>query len=134
MERRNTIQRDLVLEAVRAMKSHVTAEEVYNFIVKNHPHVSKGTVYRNLHILAEENEIKKVAIPDGCDRFDFTLSDHYHVKCIHCGDIHDVDMEALPNLIDKIREFHGVKYLDYDILFRGICSKCQIEERSRENG
>ena len=32
MKRRNTIQRNLVLEAIRTMKSHVTAEEVFEFI------------------------------------------------------------------------------------------------------
>ena len=54
MERRNTIQRDLVLEAVNTLKGHVTAEEVYSFIKKEHPNIGKGTVYRNLGILAEE--------------------------------------------------------------------------------
>ena len=37
MKRRNTIQRNLVLEAIHTMKSHVTAEEVFEFIRKNHP-------------------------------------------------------------------------------------------------
>lgn len=37
MKRRNTIQRNLVLEAIRTMKSHVSAEEVFEFIRKNHP-------------------------------------------------------------------------------------------------
>ena len=52
MKRRNTIQRNLVLEAIHTMKSHVTAEEVLEFIRKNHPHIGKGTIYRNLGILA----------------------------------------------------------------------------------
>ena len=42
MKRRNTIQRNLVLEAIRTMKSHVTAEEVFEFIRKNHPHIGRN--------------------------------------------------------------------------------------------
>ena len=37
MQRRNTIQKELVLKAVQDLRSHVTAEEVYEFIRKNHP-------------------------------------------------------------------------------------------------
>ena len=94
MKRRNTIQRNLVLEAIRTMKSHVTAEEVFEFIRKKHPHIGKGTIYRNLGILAEEGEIRRVEIPDGPDRFDFTLKDHYHVRCIRCGEVFDEDGRA----------------------------------------
>lgn len=59
MERRNTIQKDLVLKTVLELKHHLTAEEVYEFIKKDHPRIGKGTVYRNLGILAEEERSEK---------------------------------------------------------------------------
>ena len=49
--RRNTIQKDLVRNAVYEMKRHVTANEVYEFIKEAYPSIGKGTVYRNLVIL-----------------------------------------------------------------------------------
>lgn len=58
--KRNTIQRTLVLEAVNHLRSHATAEEVYDAIVQQHPHISKGTVYRNLNQLAKDGEIQKL--------------------------------------------------------------------------
>ncbi len=39
---RNTIQRTLVLEAVNQLKSHATADEVYETIVQKHPDISKA--------------------------------------------------------------------------------------------
>ena len=48
MERRNTIQKDLVLKTVQELKRHLTADEVYEFIKKEHPTIGRGTVYRNL--------------------------------------------------------------------------------------
>lgn len=125
MERRNTIQREMVLNAVRSLRSHVTADEVYTFIVKEHPNIGKGTVYRNLNILAEEKEIKKVEVPEGPTRFDHTLQEHYHVKCVRCGKVSDVEMEALPDLWEKIRDTKGIQYLEYDVIFKGICPDCQ---------
>jgi len=128
MERRNTIQKDLVLKTVQELKRHLTADEVYEFIKKEHPTIGRGTVYRNLKILVEEGAIRKVEVPDGSDRFDFTLKDHYHVKCVKCGDIFDVDMEQLPDLKEKIRDTHGMEFLGYDIFFKGICPACRTTE------
>lgn len=125
MGRRNTIQKELVLNAVRSMKGHVTADEVYEYILKEHPSVGKGTVYRNLNILSEEGEIKKVEVPEGANRFDYMVQDHYHVTCLKCSRIFDVDMETLPDLKNKIHDTHGIQFIDYDILFKGLCPDCQ---------
>ena len=51
---RNTIQRQLVLSAVRQLQNHPTADEVYQEVQKNCPTISRATVYRNLKLLAEE--------------------------------------------------------------------------------
>ena len=57
--------------------------------------------------------------------FDFTLKNHYHVKCVNCGEVSDVDMDEIPDLMKKIHDTHGIEFLDYDISFKGICSKCR---------
>lgn len=128
MERRNTIQKELVLQTVQGLKRHLTAEEVYEFIKKDHPTIGKGTVYRNLGILAEEGAIRKVEVPDGPDRFDFTLKNHYHVECIRCGEIFDVDMDEVIDLNERIHDTHGMQFLNYDIFFKGICPACRAKE------
>ena len=125
MERRNTIQKELVKNAVFAMRRHVTADEVYEYVKNNHPSVGKGTIYRNLAILSDQGEIRKIEIPNGPDHYDFTLINHYHVRCINCGEVSDAEIDEIPNLISGINSHMGMKYLDYDILFKGICEKCQ---------
>ena len=62
--RRNTIQKDLVRNAVCEMKRHVTANEVYEFVKEFCPTIGKGTVYRTLDILVEEGDLRKVEVPD----------------------------------------------------------------------
>ena len=42
--RRNTIQKDLVRNAVYEMKRHVTANEVYEFIKEAYPTIAKGGI------------------------------------------------------------------------------------------
>ena len=45
--RRNTIQKDLVRNAVYKMKRHVTATEVYEFIKEAYPTIGKGGSWTN---------------------------------------------------------------------------------------
>lgn len=125
MVRRNTIQKELVLKTVYELKRHLTADEVYEFIQKEHPTIGKGTVYRNLAILVQEGAVRKVEIPDGPDRFDFTLENHYHVRCVQCGNVYDVDMDEITDLKEKLHDTHGMEFLSYDIFFKGICRACR---------
>lgn len=125
MVRRTTIQKELVLNAVSYLHNHATADEIYELIRSTHPHISKGTVYRNLNCLAEEGKIRKIEIPNGSDRFDHICTTHYHIHCCKCGRAFDVDMDVVSDLIDKVKDTHGFDFLDYDIMFKGICPDCQ---------
>lgn len=125
MMKRNTIQRSLVLQAVKELKCHNTADEVYAAIIAEHPTVSRATVYRNLNQLSESGEIRKIEVPGGADRFDHRPHDHYHARCLGCGHIFDVDMEYMKDLEKAIRDCHGFAFSGHDIMFKGICPTCK---------
>lgn len=123
--KRNTIQRDLVLSTVNSLKNHVTADEVYEEIVKTHRTVSKATVYRNLNQLADSGEIRRVSVPNGADRFDYKLHHHYHAQCSSCGKVIDITMPHFTNLENEVDDADGFKLLGHDIIFYGLCKDCQ---------
>ncbi|MBR7081225.1 MAG: transcriptional repressor [Oscillospiraceae bacterium] len=125
MLKRNTIQRALVLKTVRKLKSHPTAEEVYTEVAKEHPTISRGTVYRNLNHLASSGEIKSREIPCGANCYDHRCDDHYHAKCLRCGKVFDVDMEYIPDLGKNINDTHGFEFSGYDLVFKGVCAECK---------
>lgn len=125
MIKHNTIQRALVLAAVRRLQNHATADEIYRAVRLEHPNISRATVYRDLNQLSEAGEIRKLGIPGGADRYDHRLNDHYHFKCERCGRVFDVDMEYIENLCERVRDAHGFEYSAYDIVFRGLCPDCQ---------
>ena len=85
MEKRNTIQKQLVLDAVFRLANHPTAEEVYAEVARSHPTVSKATVYRNLGSLSEDGLLRHIKMPGGADRFDHMLLEHHHIICTQCG-------------------------------------------------
>ena len=127
MIQRNTIQCALVLEAVNRLQNHATADEIYENIVREHPHIGRGTVYRNLQRLAEAGEIMKIEVPGGADRYDHLTCKHYHVKCQKCGRVYDADMPYEPDLEMKIRDKHGFVMTGHTIMFTGICPNCQYK-------
>jgi Fe2+ or Zn2+ uptake regulation protein len=124
MNRRSTIQRSLVLEAVKESQGHVTADEIYEKVAKKHSYISRGTVYRNLNLLSDIGEIRKVELPDGADRFEYNNTEHYHVRCVKCNRVFDVDMEFMADLEKKIKDVHGFQFTGHDIIFKGICPTC----------
>ena len=124
MIKRKTIQCALVLETVRRLRRHVTADEVFEEISKEHPNIGRGTVYRNLQRLCEQGEIRKIEVPEGADCYDHILPPHYHIRCIKCGKMFDVDMPYINNLEENVKDLHGFTEVSHDIMFKGICSDC----------
>jgi Fe2+ or Zn2+ uptake regulation protein len=126
MVKRNTIQRQLVMSAVRFLTNHPTAEEVYDSSTMEYPDISKGTVYRNLNSLVESGLLGKVSVPSGADRFDHILSKHYHIKCTHCGNFMNVeDLDYFYDLDQKVGAVTSYKMEHHDIVFSGLCPECQ---------
>ena len=126
MAKRNTIQRQLVIAAVRFLADHPTAEEVYDRITMDYPDISKGTVYRNLNSLVESGLLGKVSVPSGADRFDHILARHYHIKCTHCGKFMNVEnFDYFHDLDDKLANATGFKMEHHGIVFSGLCPECQ---------
>ena len=123
--KRNTIQRTLTLEAVRKLANHPTADEVYEEVIKTYPSISKGTVYRNLNQLCEDDMLTLIDVPGSPSRFDHNLHFHYHGKCRKCGKVFDVDLNQIPNLDEYIVDTHGLNIEEFDISFKGKCTECQ---------
>ena len=125
MQTRNTVQRQIVLQTVLRMHDHPTEDTVYAAVAAEHPSISKATVYRNLNQLVIQGDIRRVPVPNGADRYDFNTSEHYHVRCTHCGQVYDVHMPYIDNLLDKVEDASGVEVQRYDILFEGVCQNCK---------
>ncbi|MCL1964287.1 MAG: transcriptional repressor [Firmicutes bacterium] len=135
METRNTVQRSIILDAVKALKNHATADEIYAHIAAEHPSISKATVYRNLKLLSQLGEIRKVELSDGADRYDHLCHNHYHAQCTKCGRVFDIELTFIEDLEKRIKDTRGFVFQRHDIMFKGICSECsklQSNERVDE--
>ena len=84
-----TRQRKVILEELRKVDTHPSADEVYEMVRKRLPRISLGTVYRNLEILSAKGEIQKLELGCTLKRFDGIAENHYHIRCLQCDRVVD---------------------------------------------
>jgi len=118
---KNTKQREIIINSLRSLKTHPTADELYFKIKKIIPCISLSTVYRNLENFYKLGLINK--INNNPVRYDARKDQHHHLKCIKCGKIYDFDVQT--SIIDeKIFNNLNFKIHDYKIEINCTCNKC----------
>ena len=121
---RNTRQRNCIFDIVNNSYEHLTAYQVYDKAKQVISNISLGTVYRNLNMLVEEKNARRLKATNGIDRFDNTKTQHHHFVCMKCGKYYDVfDKIELKNL----EENYGI-IKNYETQINGICNDCLKEE------
>lgn len=124
--KRNTLQKRIVSDIFCEMHNHPSAGMVYEAVQAQFPSISRATVYRLLAEAAEEGKIQRLKLTDANDRFDITLSKHYHVVCRCCGAVADVvadDRDAL--LTADAQGCEGFQIEGCHVEFVGLCKACQ---------
>jgi Fe2+ or Zn2+ uptake regulation protein len=129
-ERRQTIQKGLVWDALNEHMNHPSAEQIYESIIQKHPTISRATVYRNLNSLVEDGIIRRVQVPGGPDRFDRILEQHFHIQCVVCKSIHDLEMTKDLSIGLEDLDLKGYQLESYQVVFNGVCPECQKENLS----
>lgn len=127
MQRRNTRQRKLVLDAVRALHDHPTADEVFTEARRHDERISRGTVYRNLALLAEDGSIRMLKTPGG-SRFDDRCDRHAHLICTSCGTVRDVELPYDGAADGAAMRETGFSHVTHYVFFEGVCPACQARE------
>ena len=121
---RMTRQRALILSELKSVCNHPTADEIYSMVRRKMPRISLGTVYRNLDLLAEGNEVLKLEYAGFQKRFDGNTHDHQHVRCIHCGKVADVMPEVTSPTVPENLEVPGFTVHSARVEFFGVCKDC----------
>ena len=121
-------QRESIKNYLMNTKEHPTADMVYQFVRKEYPKVSLGTVYRNLSLLVELGEIIKLDCGDGYDRFDGKVEPHYHVVCTSCKDVDDLEMESIEHIKTIANASYKGIILGHHTIFYGMCENCKNKQ------
>ncbi len=121
---RMTRQRRALLAAVQQARGHPTADDIYRIARRRLPHISLGTVYRNLEILSRQGIVHKIELGSAQRRFDAKGTSHYHVRCVGCGRVDDVAIGPAAKLERAARSATDYMIIGHRLEFLGLCGGC----------
>ena len=123
-----TEQREIVLSVLLDAQDHLTAEEVYNEIKKEHTDSNIGiaTVYRALSFLEEVDLITSIAFGTDGKKYESNAKSHHdHLICTNCGKIIEFIDDEIEKRQDKIAKKNKSKITSHSMQLYGTCETCQ---------
>ena len=123
-----TEQREIVLSILLDAQEHLTAEEVYNEIKKEHQDSNIGiaTVYRALSFLEEVDLITSIAFGTDGKKYESNAKSHHdHLICTNCGKIIEFIDDEIEKRQDKIAKKNKFKITSHSMQLYGTCEACQ---------
>ena len=126
-ELRMTSQRRIILEELRKVATHPTADQLYLSVRERLPRISLATVYRNLELLVREGLIQRVEFGGSQMRFDGNPDAHHHLRCLSCGEVRDAGAR-IPSLQRAMRPGSGYEITGYHLEFTGFCARCRKDK------
>ncbi len=120
---RLTRQRKAILEALRATRSHPTAEELLRQVREVLPSTSLASIYRNLRVLKAEGLVREI-VTGGHRRYDGILTDHVHFICEVCHRVYDLEDGAFRVQVRRWLP-EGFSVSGVHVELRGRCASCR---------
>ena len=127
---RMTRQRKVILEELRKINTHPSADEIYEIVRRRLPRISLGTVYRNLEVLSELGEIQKLELSGSLKRFDWHTTKHYHISCVHCNRVDDAPIAPVNQLENELYKATVFEIIGHNLEFIGLCPECSRKNQN----
>jgi Fur family peroxide stress response transcriptional regulator len=126
-----THQRRVIYETVMSLHGHPSPELIYDAVRKKIPSISLATVYKNVRTFLESGMLREVSMHHGSLRVEPNESEHYHLVCLRCRQITDLDAESVEvRPLAKRRSFKGFQVTRISVDVLGVCAACASKESS----
>ena len=89
-----TTQRIAIYRYISTRDDHPTTEQVYDALKKDHPTISRATIYNTLHLLKQLGLIQELGFNGSSIRYDPNIELHINMVCTNCGHIEDYESES----------------------------------------
>jgi Fur family ferric uptake transcriptional regulator len=105
---------------------HITAEKVYNHLLKGGEKIGLATVYRVLAQFEEAGLVIRHHFENETSVFELNKGSHHdHIVCIKCGKVDEFFDSTVEKRQKTIATELGYDLTDHDLNLYGYCSQCQ---------
>jgi len=124
---KKTKQRTAILELLKKSTQPVSAEVIYENLIKKNIQVSLSTVYRTLETLVLKELITKINLT-GDSKFLFELNRMVHshyLRCIGCKKIITINHCQLKGYEEHLAHETGFSIMGHKLDIYGYCPECR---------
>ncbi len=115
-----------MLERRQGSDRHLTAEEVYKFLLSEGEEIGLATVYRVLTQFEAAGLVKRHHFEGGNSVFELNRGDHHdHMLCVKCGRVEEFSDEIIEQRQQDIADRLSFKLTDHSLCLYGVCARCQ---------
>ena len=123
-----TSQRMTILKTLQSGGRHVTAQELYESVIKKDSSIGFATVYRFLRSLSDHQMVSEVRMGGLPARYEMNSKTHHdHLTCTSCGQICEFENKSIENLQVKVAQQFGYVLTHHILELYGVCSACQVK-------
>jgi len=118
-----TPQRLAISDAI-GTHGHIKIEDLYTLMLKEFSSISLATIYKNINVMVQNSFIQEVKIPHTKSVYELTKEAHSHLVCSECTEVEDISLDIY-DFINKADSQTSFLIQKADVVFSGICKKCQ---------
>ena len=124
--RRSTRQRTAILDLLHEDDSFFTAQQLYDALRDRGLKVGLTTVYRNLQLLADSEEVDVVRREDGESMYRRCEAEvhHHHLVCRSCGFTVELANDEIETWTKSQASKHKFSEVTHDLELFGLCRSC----------
>ncbi|NPV52735.1 MAG: transcriptional repressor [Firmicutes bacterium] len=131
---RITPQRRTIMEALNNHQSeHLTAEEIYRIVRRQGAKLGVATVYRNLAKMEKMGLVIKIKAGSSPAKYEINsmhISPHYHLVCLSCGKVLEVDGTLPEDFRKAIARHQNFEIAHHPLVAFGYCEKCRLKQNN----
>ena len=123
--RRQSAKRDAVDEVMRDSDAFRSAQDIHHVLRSRGQAVGLATVYRNLQMMLEADEVDTIRNEDGEVLYrKCSPKHHHHLVCRQCGRVEEVAGPAVERWADRAALQHGFVDVSHTVEIFGRCPDC----------
>jgi Fur family ferric uptake transcriptional regulator len=129
---KHSAKRDQIRDVFLHQRGHLSADDLFDLVRREHPGIGRATVYRTLQWLVDAGIARKVDFGEGRSRFEASYRHprHFHLICNIChssSEFLSSDVESLMEEIAAVRNFTPAQAV---VQIHGTCDECRTGKRT----
>jgi len=125
-QKRNTWQKQAVLELLGESEEFVSAQQLHQRIAATGKKLGLATVYRALTGMVEQGVADSLLLANGEARYRICQpGHHHHLTCSPCGKVVEFDLPGFEEQIEQVAKKQGFSGVSHQVELHGTCSRCR---------